>query len=96
MKILAIEKETPGTPDEQFAPLLRDESRRVWELYRAGVIREIYFRGDREEAVLIMESRDAEEASRALDSLPLVASGLISFDVIPLIPYPGFERLFTS
>ena len=41
MKILASERETPGTTDEQF-----------------------------------------------------VENGLISFDLIPLVPYPGFERLF--
>ena len=94
MKILAIEKETAGTTDEQFGPLLRPEAERAWELYRSGVIRELYFRADREEAVLILECRDIEEASRALDSLPLVHNGLISFDLIPLAPYPGFERLF--
>jgi hypothetical protein len=94
MKILAIEKEIPGTTDEQFAPLLRQEAGRAWELYQSGTIRELYFRGDREEAVLVLECRDLEEASRVLDSLPLVQHGLISFDLIPLVPYPGFERLF--
>ena len=95
MKILAIEKETPGTSDERFAPLLRGEAERVWELYQSGVIRELYFRRDRDEAVLILECQDLHEASRALESLPLVANGLISFELIPLVPYPGFERLFT-
>ena len=94
MKILAIEKETPETTDEQFAPFLRQEAQRVWELYKSGTIRETYFRVDRQEAVLILECEDLKEASRVLDSLPLVSRGLISFDVIPLIPYQGFERLF--
>ena len=94
MKILAIEKETPGTTDRQFAPLLRQEAERGWDLYQSGVIRELYFRADREEAVLILECQDLEEASRVLESLPLVKNGLISFDLIPLMPYPGFERLF--
>jgi hypothetical protein len=94
MKILAIEKETPGTTDEQFAPFLRREAERAWELYQSGVIRELYFRADREEAVLILECQDTQEASRVLESLPLVQNGLISFDLIPLLPYPGFERLF--
>ena len=31
--------------------------------------------------------------SGMLDSLPLVQAGLIRFEVIPLVPYPGFERL---
>ncbi len=95
MKILAIESETRETTDAQFAPFLRQEALRVWDLYKSGVIRELYFRHDRHAAVLIMECQDPPEASRVLKTLPLVASGLISFDVIPLVPYNGFERLFS-
>jgi len=29
-----------------------------------------------------------------LETLPLAQAGLIGFEVIPLAPYPGFERLF--
>jgi hypothetical protein len=94
MKILAMEIETEGIPSEQFQPHLKAEARRVWELYQNGTIRELYFRGDRSEAVLILECADAKEAQQALGSLPLVQAGLIRFDVIPLIPYPGFARLF--
>ena len=94
MKILALEKETPDTTPDQFAPHLKAEAARVWELYKSGYIREIYFRGDRKEAVLILECADVKEANQLLDSLPLMQAGLIGFKVIPLIPYPGFERLF--
>jgi hypothetical protein len=94
MRILAIEKALPGTREDQFALYLKSEASRVWELYQAGVFRELYFRADRTEAVLLMECSSLEEAKEALDSLPLVRAGLISFEVIPLRPYPGFSRLF--
>ena len=94
MKILALEKEIPDTTPEQFAPHLNAEAARVWELYQSGQLREMYFRGDREEAVLILECADKEEAESLLATLPLVKEGLIKFEVIPLVPYPGFERLF--
>lgn len=94
MKILALEKETPDTTPEQFTPYLKAEAARVWELYRSGQLREIYFRQDHTEAVLILECADAKEAHQILDSLPLVQKGLIRFEIIPLVPYPGFERLF--
>jgi muconolactone delta-isomerase len=94
MKILAIEKETPNTTPEQFAPHLKAEAARVWELYKSGQLREIYFRGDREEAILILECTNVEAANNILNTLPLVEKGLIEFEVIPLIPYPGYERLF--
>ncbi|MBN2117396.1 MAG: hypothetical protein JW730_12535 [Anaerolineales bacterium] len=94
MKILAMEIETEGVKPEQYRPHLKVEARRVWELYQSGAIRELYFRADRSEAVLILECTDGNEAQQILESLPLVQAGLITFDVIPLIPYPGFARLF--
>ena len=94
MKIIAMEIEAEGVKPEQFAPHLKAEARCVWELYQKGTIRELYFRADRSEAVLILECKDVPEAKEILDSLPLVQAGLISFEIIPLIPYPGFARLF--
>lgn len=94
MKILALEKEIPNTKSEQFAPHLKAEAARVWELYKSGKIREIYFRGDRSEAVLILECADVAEAESLLSTLPLMKEGLIEFEMIPLVPYAGFERLF--
>jgi len=94
MRILALEKELPDTTARQFTPYLKAEAARIWELYKSGKLREIYFRGDRSEAVLIFECADVEEAEGLLNTLPLVKEGMIEFEVIPLIPYPGFERLF--
>jgi len=94
MKILAMEVEAEGVKAEQFTPHLKAEARHVWELYQRGVLRESNFRADCLEAVLILECADAKEARQTLDSLPLVQAGLIRFKVIPLVPYPGFARLF--
>jgi muconolactone delta-isomerase len=95
MKILALEKEVPGITDNRFTPeILRTEATRAWEMHQAGMIRELYFRRDRQEAVLILECKDAEEARSVLATLPLVKEGLITFDIIPLTAYPGFARLF--
>lgn len=94
MKILALEKELPGVTAGDFAPHLKAEALRVWSLYQANVIREIYFRQDSSEAVLILECADAAEAQSRLNTLPLVKAGLITFEIIPLVAYPGFSRLF--
>lgn len=96
MKILAIETEVPGVPDEAFGPHLRAEAARAWELYRAGVLRELYFRQDRDAAVLVLECADVAEAREVLGTLPLVREGLIAFELVPLVPYPGFSRLFAE
>ncbi len=96
MKLFALEREVPGTTAEQFRPHLEAEAAKVWELYQAGVFRELYFRQDRSEAVLVLECADAQEAERVLGTLPLVKQELVTFEVIPLVPYPGFSRLFAD
>lgn len=96
MKILALEKDIPGIAAEQFRAHLQAESARVWELYQAGVLRELYFRQDRHSAVLVLECETVEDAGRVLATLPLVMQGLIDFEIIPLVAYPGFARLFAE
>jgi hypothetical protein len=94
MKFLALEQDIPGIRGEQFSPHLREEAAKIYELYQRGLVREMYFRQNQSEAVLVMECQDSEEAQAALNELPLVQVGLIAFDLIPLKPYPGFDRLF--
>ncbi|MGD0017867.1 MAG: muconolactone Delta-isomerase family protein [Candidatus Limnocylindrales bacterium] len=97
MRILAIERPVPGVTDDRFTPeLAAAEARRAWELHQAGAIRELFFRADEPSAVLMLECSDADEARRGLAELPLVAAGLIDFELIPLRAYPGFARLFAS
>jgi hypothetical protein len=94
MKILAIEKEMPGVSSEEYQPHLKDEARKVWELQQRDIIREVYFREDVSSAVLVLECDSVQTAEQTLGCLPLVKHGLITFDLIPLKPYPGFSRLF--
>lgn len=96
MKIIAIERETPGTSSGQFAPYLKAEAAKVWEFYQNGLVRESYFRQDQSTAVLVLECAGIDEAQEALDDLPMVRAGLIEFELIPLKPYPGFSRLFSA
>jgi len=95
MKILAIEHELPGVVAEGFQRHAKEEARRAWDLHQSGLIRELYFRADRDEAILVLECASIEEAQRTLAELPFVREGLIAFELIPLKAYPGFERLFT-
>jgi hypothetical protein len=94
MKIIAIEQELIGSVEEDFKKHAKDEFKQVWCLYQEAYIREMYFRQDIHNAVLILESRNFEEATEILSSLPFVKNKFIKFDLIPLIPYNGFSRLF--
>ncbi len=94
MKVLALGRDVVPQDDPRFEKLRPAEARRAWELYQADVLREIYFRADRPNGVLLLEVPDLATARAAVDSLPLVTAGLIDFDLVPLRPYPGFARLF--
>jgi len=96
MKLLALERAVPGIKDDQFTEeILETEARKAWELYQSGVLRELYLSADKNEAVLVLECGGVGEARSYLAGLPLVKAGLIEFEVIPLMPYPGFARLFS-
>lgn len=96
MKILAIDKILPGATEEKIYPHIKEEAAKGWELYNAGVFREMYFRTDRGGAVLILECTDVEAAKKVLDTLPLVKAGLVDFDIIPLGPFMPFGTLFAK
>jgi hypothetical protein len=94
MKILELEHELPSATAEGFQEYAVAEARQVWALVQAGVVREANFRADRSEAVLVLECPSVEAAREALSTLPFVQNQLITFELIPLKAYPGFERLF--
>lgn len=94
MKILALEVEMPGTTPDQFQPYLKAEALQVWQLYQEDLVREAYFRADYPAAVLVLECESSVQARQVLATLPLVEQGLIDFELVPLVPYPGFSRLF--
>ncbi len=73
---------------------VEDEAMAVWALYKKHFIRELYFRKDKSSAILMLECESVEEAEKTLARLPLVKEKLIYFEIIPLVAYPGFERLF--
>jgi muconolactone delta-isomerase len=96
MKILALEKEVPVIAPDLFRPHLKAEARRVWELQQSGVLREVWFTARDHTAVLMLECESAAQAGEVLKTLPLVQAGLITFDILPLVPYDGFARLFAE
>ena len=62
MKVLALGRDTAPADDPRFAEIRPAEARRAWELYQADILREIYFRADRPNGVLILEVADLAEA----------------------------------
>jgi hypothetical protein len=96
MKWIALETEVPQAGEVASEAVLQAEARFVWDLYLAGIVREAYFHANRHTAVLVLECKDEVEASDHLSRLPLVSAGHIRFELLPVVPYPGFGRLFSE
>ena len=92
MKILAVEKELEGAEWDKQQDLLKDEAQHVYNLYLSNSLREIYFT-ENKNAILVLETEDKKAAIKLLDTLPLVKSGKIKFEVMELRPYTGYERI---
>ena len=94
MKIIALEKELENASALAFRKYARAEAKALWQLYLEGVVREFYFRKEKKLAILILEVKNKQIAKKTLSKLPFVSKKLIEFELIPLKPYPGFQRLF--
>ncbi len=95
MKLLAIGRLREGADAREITLRADHELRALWQLYRDGVVREMYWPG-RPGAVLLLEAAARQDAEAALAGLPLVAGGVIDFEVIELRPFSAFEVLFAD
>lgn len=79
-------------PPEAFTlELAAREANRVKELYAAGLLRQVWKRGDVPGAAILWEAASETEVRAALDSLPIRQAGMLEIVVVaPLEPYPGF------
>jgi hypothetical protein len=94
MKLLAIGRPRPGIDARtSIAPHARDEVAALWQMYRSGLVREIYSPGG-PGIVMVLEASSPEEAKAALDGLPLVANDIVEIELIPLQPFTALTVLF--
>lgn len=96
MKFLCLDIPQPSATMEQYAPHMLDEARHGWQLYKSGIIRDIYFRQDRPGVAIIAEADSIDAARQALNEFPLAKAELIGWDLIPLGPFTNWEMLFAS
>jgi hypothetical protein len=95
MKFFALEVENqPINWNEVDPGLLKAEARCLFDLQQADLIRQVYFTADTKSAVIEWECDSIEKVCASIETFPLVKAGLIHFNVIPLVPYSGFNRLF--
>lgn len=95
MKILATERENPEVDWKNQQDILEKEARAVYNFYLEGSIREIYF-SENKSAILILECESIQNAVGLLSALPLVQNKMITFEVMELRPYTGFDRILNN
>ena len=95
MQFLSISRRrTDAFPPDAFTPeLVGGEAQRVKELYAAGVLRQVWKRGDAPGAAILWEAASEAEAREAIASLPLARAGMLEITTfLALEPYAGFTR----
>lgn len=94
MKLLAIMRPRDNKDvRSQIAVHARDELHALWQLYRDGLVREMYYPAG-PGAVLILESESVESAIARLAQLPLIVERVMQLELIELQPFRALEILF--
>jgi muconolactone delta-isomerase len=95
MQFLSVSRRrTDAFPPEAFTPeLLNGEAQRCKDLYAAGMVRQIWKRGDSGGAAILWEAAGEAEVREAIASLPLNRAGMLEITIfLPLEPYAGFFK----
>jgi hypothetical protein len=96
MKILAIIGLAPGANIDAVRRELDGEIRGSWALYASGLLRETYATESPTRVVFVFEAVGTAEVERELRKLPLVAKGLMTFELVELRPFVNWSRLFAQ
>ena len=91
---LVITRDKPNVNWKEQEQLLKQEAKVLWGLQKNGIIRNIWFTKNSREAILIIESVDLKRTKEIINTFPLVKEGLITYDIVELVAYDGYERLF--
>ena len=66
----------------------------LWDLQKNEIIRNIWFTKNSKGAILIIEAEDSKRTKEIIATFPLVKESLITYDIVELVAYDGYERLF--
>lgn len=94
MEFLSLSRRRIDTfPPEAFTPeLLALEGKHVRKLHDAGILRQIWLRGDLPGAAILWEAASEAEVQAAIGTLPVFQAGMLEIVMLaPLKPYPGFD-----
>ena len=92
MKVFAIASpKVPLTP-EQLKPHMPAEVRHTLQLYLDGKVEQFWFQ-DKAGPIFLFDAASVEEVRATLDTLPLVAANLMTYQLLPVGPLMPLGRL---
>lgn len=94
MKFLVTLTAAGGRTMPDFQPYIVAEEKRVWAMYTAGVIREMYLQLEPMRVSLICEAADRAQMEQHIRTLPMVEADMLNIDIAELGPWRLLETLF--
>ncbi|WP_446830855.1 hypothetical protein [Candidatus Foliamicus sp.] len=95
MKFFAFSVPSDGATDANRRRRKTPDVYRAWKLYQRGVLREMYWRKDNQEGlILVLECDSTDKATAALNSMQREGDDKLDFEIIPVGPYDHWDRLF--
>lgn len=101
MQVLALLRILPTTRPDQLAPLIKPEAKHVWAMHLTGTLRSIHFLQAPAASFpmgvsMLMEVDSTEQVGALINTLPMVAQGLVSTEILPLAPFTSYAALFAD
>jgi hypothetical protein len=85
MKVFAIASAKPTLTPEKIQQHLPNEVPATLKLYLDGKVEQFWFR-ENAGPIFLMNVESVEQAKATLDTLPLVADGLMTYELLPVGP----------
>lgn len=85
MKVFAIASAKPTLTPEKLQQHMPNEVPATLKLYLEGKVEQFWFR-EKAGPIFLMNVDSVEQAKATLDGLPLVADGLMTYELLPVGP----------
>ncbi|MBE1162194.1 hypothetical protein [Dyella acidiphila] len=95
MKVMAIAVPNAALTPEVLKPHMPGEVHDTLKLYLDGKVEQFWF-VEKSGPIFLMNVDSLEQAKATLDALPLVASGLMSYELKPVGPLMPLGRLIPA
>jgi hypothetical protein len=95
MKVFAIASPTASLTPQAIESHMPAEVHDTVRMYLAGKVDQFWFQ-EKAGPIFLMDVPSLEDAKATLDALPLVADGLMSYELRPVVPLMPLARLIPA